>query len=104
MRIEAAISAITPTKLSTNIAPYPTIACDSRSIILGVVPEATSEWNPEIAPQAIVMKTKGKSGPGMIGPPPAMKPVTRGISIVGAITITPTPSRATTLTFMKLER
>ena len=50
------------------------------------------------------MKTKGKSGPGMIGPPPAMKPVTRGISIVGAITITPTPSRAITLTFMKLER
>ncbi len=31
--------------------------CRSRSIILGVVPEAISEWNPEIAPQAMVMNT-----------------------------------------------
>ena len=68
------------------------------------MPDATSEWNPEIAPQAMVMNTKGKIGPGMIGPPPAMKPVARGISIGGAITITPTPSSTTTLTFIKLER
>ena len=31
----------------------------SLLIILGVVPEAISEWKPEIAPQAIVMKTNG---------------------------------------------
>ena len=28
----------------------------------------TSAWKPEIAPQAMVMKTNGKSLPGMIGP------------------------------------
>ena len=44
----------------------------SLSTILGVVPEATSAWKPEIAPQAMVMKQNGKSGPGMIGPPPLM--------------------------------
>ena len=43
---------------------------DSLSIIFGVVPDAISAWNPEIAPHAIVMNTKGKTGPGMIGPPP----------------------------------
>ena len=32
----------------------------SRRSILGVVPEATSEWKPLIAPQAMVMKQKGK--------------------------------------------
>ena len=40
-------------------------------IIFGVVPDAISEWNPEIAPQAMVMNMNGKSWPGMIGPPPA---------------------------------
>ena len=40
--------------------PYPIIlASVSFESILGVVPEETSAWNPEIAPQAIVMKTKG---------------------------------------------
>jgi hypothetical protein len=37
---------------------------------LEVVPVETSAWNPEIAPHAIVMKTNGKSAPGMTGPPP----------------------------------
>jgi len=37
--------------------PYPIIrASVSRVIIFGVVPDATSEWNPEIAPHAMVMK------------------------------------------------
>ena len=36
----------------------------------GVVPDAMSEWNPEMAPQAIVMNKNGNSAPGMIGPPP----------------------------------
>ena len=47
---------------------------DSLSIIFGVVPEPISAWKPEIAPQAMVMKTNGNSGPGMIGPPPADEP------------------------------
>src|SRR3989441_1915447 len=46
-------------------------ASDSRAIILGVVPDATSEWNPEIAPHAIVMNAKGKSFPANTGPSPS---------------------------------
>ena len=61
----------------------------SLSIIFGVVPDAISAWKPEIAPQAIVMKTNGKSGPGMIGPPPAMYCVTAGICSAGFTRITP---------------
>ena len=49
----------------------------SLSIILGVVPEAISEWKPEMAPQAMVMKTKGKTLPGMIGPLPWTNSETR---------------------------
>ena len=42
---------------SASIAPTAiAFTCDSFMIILGVVPEETSEWNPETAPQAIVMK------------------------------------------------
>ena len=44
----------------------------SLLISFGVVPDATRAWNPEIAPQAIVTNRKGKSFPGMIGPPPSM--------------------------------
>ncbi len=43
-RVHAAIIAITPTNDSISIAPYPMKrASRSRAIILGVVPEATSE-------------------------------------------------------------
>ena len=69
---QAAISAMTPTKPSDQhraVADRPDVAT-RLSIIFGVVPEAISAWKPEIAPQAIVMKTNGKSGPGTIGPPP----------------------------------
>ncbi len=52
---------------------------DSLSIILGVVPDPIRPWKPEMAPQAIVMNTKGKSGPGMMGPPPATNFVNAGI-------------------------
>ena len=38
--------------------------------IFGVVPDETSEWKPEIAPQAMVTNRKGKSLPLMMGPPP----------------------------------
>ena len=36
-------------------------------------------WKPESAPQAIVMKMNGMTGPPTIGPPPWMKSVKAGI-------------------------
>jgi len=33
----------------------------SRRIIFGVVPEEIREWNPLIAPQAIVIEAKGEN-------------------------------------------
>ena len=44
--------------------------CDSRDSSLGVVPEETSEWKPEMAAQAMVMKQNGKTGPANTGPVP----------------------------------
>src|SRR5664279_4371343 len=68
----AAIIAMIATKLSISIDPYPTgKACDSLPIIFGVVPEEISEWNPEMAPQAMVMKQNGKILPAKIGPVPS---------------------------------
>ena len=37
---------------------------DSLSIIFGVVPDAISAWNPEIAPHAMVMNANGNERPG----------------------------------------
>jgi hypothetical protein len=53
----------------------------SRSLAssFGVVPEAISEWKPEIAPHAIVMNTNGKTLPPKIGPVPSMNCVSAGI-------------------------
>ena len=45
-------------------------------------------WNPDIAPQAIVMNTNGKAGPGMTGPPPR-NCENAGISSVGLTMMTP---------------
>ena len=42
----------------------------SLSTIFDVVPVEISAWKPEMAPQAIVMKTNGNIGPGKMGPPP----------------------------------
>src|SRR5215211_310881 len=70
-RAVAAMMAITATKDSMSMAPYPIMrTCDSFWMSLGVVPEATSEWNPERAPQAMVMNTNGKSAPAKTGPWP----------------------------------
>ncbi len=55
----------------------------SISIILGVVPELMRAWKPEMAPQAMVMKTNGHTGPGMMGPPPATNGVVIGMLTVG---------------------
>ena len=77
---------------------------DSLSIIFGVVPDAISAWNPEIAPQAMVMKTKGKSGPGMIGPPPPTNCENAGILSSGLTMMTPTISRKIVPSFMNVLR
>ena len=76
----------------------------SLSIIFGVVPDAISEWNPETAPQAIVMQTKGNTGPAKTRPVPSMKRVSAGICSVGWITITATASAATVPNFRKVLR
>ena len=67
----AAIRAVTPTKPSMSIAPYPMDrTCDSLSTIFGVVPDDTSEWNPLTAPHMTQMNTNGNSPPPLnVGPP-----------------------------------
>ena len=77
----------------------------SLATILGVVPEAISEWKPERAPQAIVMNTNGNSLPANTGPVPSIaKSVTAWFSSVGAATSRPTASSTITPTFMNVER
>src|SRR2546428_14149569 len=69
---------MTPTNDSISMPPYPmNRASDPRANILGVGPDATSEWNPEIAPQAIVMNANGNSFPANTGPSPS---VANGVS------------------------
>jgi hypothetical protein len=87
----AATMAITPTKDSRSIAPYPMKrAWLSRRIIFGVVPEEINEWKPLIAPQAMVIKQKGKIFPAKTGPVPSMKRVSGGIKICGRTKRMPT--------------
>ncbi len=76
----------------------------SLSTIFGVVPDAIRPWKPEIAPQAMVMNTNGKSGPGMIGPPPPAYCVTAGIWSVGLTMMTPITSSAIVPIFMNVLR
>ncbi len=93
--------ATTPTSPSQSIAPYPIIrVSDSLSIIFGVVPEPTSEWKPEIAPQAMVMNTNGKSLPGMMGPPPWTNWENAGAWMGGATTMVATTSAKMVPSFM----
>lgn len=44
------------------------LACPSFARSFGVVPDAMSEWNPESAPHAIVMKRNGNNDPANAGP------------------------------------
>ena len=84
---QAAVSAMIATKDSVSIPPKPiSRMCDSRSTIFGVVPDEMSEWNPDTAPQAIVMNRNGNSGPENTGPEPSMKRVVAGIASGGATT------------------
>src|SRR2546422_11700434 len=80
-------------------------ASGSRAIILGVVPEATSEWNPETAPQAIVMNANGNSLPANTGPSPAVaNGVSAGILSGGRMIRIARPSTSTVVIFRKVER
>ena len=76
----------------------------SRVSILGVVPEATRAWKPLIAPQAMVMKAKGKSLPAKTGPVPSMNRVIAGMLSGGSTSRIPSASRRMVPIFMKVER
>ena len=77
---------------------------DSRSASFGVVPDEINAWKPEIAPQAIVMKTKGNTGPAKTRPVPSTKRVTAGMCSSGATTMTASASTATVPSFMYVLR
>ena len=70
----------------------------------GVVPDAISEWKPEMAPHAMVMKQNGNTLPAKIGPVPSTKRVTAGRWISGRITMIPMASAATVPSFTNVER
>jgi hypothetical protein len=76
----------------------------SLSTIFGVVPVEISEWNPDTAPHAIVMKTNGYSGPGMTGPPPFTNCEKAGACSVGFTMITPRARNAIVPIFMNVLR
>src|SRR5262245_11429991 len=77
---------------------------DSLSTIFDVVPDATIAWNPEMAPQAMVMNRKGKSEPEKIGPPPPVYSDTGGSSSFGLRFITPMTRNPMTPIFMNVLR
>ena len=76
----------------------------SRVSILGVVPEAISEWKPEIAPQATVMKANGKTLPPNSGPVPSTNWVSGGIRVGGCSAMIPTASSAMVPSLMNADR
>src|ERR1051326_6966627 len=76
----------------------------SHSTIFEVVPVETSAWNPEMAPQAMVMKTNGNRGPGITGPPPPMYWEKAGACSFGLRIITPTTRNAIVPIFMNVLR
>ena len=67
-------------------------------------PDATSAWKPEIAPQAMVMNTNGKSVPPKMGPVPSMNWVSAGIFTSGRRITIAIASRNTVPSFMKVDR
>ena len=71
---------------------------------MGVVPEAMSEWKPEMAPQAMVMKQKGNTLPAKMGPVPSTKRVTAGRWISGRIATMPAANAATVPSLTNVER
>ena len=104
--MQAAIIAMIPTNDSMIMPPYPIMrASVSRVIIFGVVPDATSEWKPEMAPHAIVMNANGNSLPANTGPSPAVaKGVSAGMRSGGRMIRIATPSTRTVVIFRNVER
>ena len=78
---------------------------DSFWIILGLVPEETVACMPDRAPQAIVMKRKGKSLPAKTGPAVLeANSVTAAIWTTGRTMRMPAASTMMVPTFMKVDR
>ena len=93
------------TNPSSSIAPKPIARIsDSRLIIFGVVPEATSAWNPLTAPHAMVMNRNGKIAPGSTGPSPPGKWFTAFICSGGATMRIPAASSPIVPIFMYVLR
>jgi hypothetical protein len=85
--------------------PKPTMRASlSRISIFGVVPLAISAWNPETAPQAMVMNANGKSVPAKTGPVPSTNCVTAGIFSGGISRMMATPSTTIVPIFMNADR
>ncbi|MNC40777.1 hypothetical protein D3C75_895100 [compost metagenome] len=76
----------------------------SLSISLGVVPDETKAWKPEIAPQAMVINKNGNMDPANTGPVPSTKCVTAGIFNIGIATIIPTAKPAITPIFKNVDK
>ena len=52
---------------SVTMPPYPiNFPEDSSGNCFAVVPPATIEWKPEMAPQAIITKSMGQNGPPLL--------------------------------------
>jgi hypothetical protein len=69
------------------------------------VPEEISEWKPDSAPQAIVMKANGKSAPAKTGPAPVRaNSVSGAFWSRGSTTRMPTASRTIVPIFMNVDR
>ena len=101
----APIMAMIATNDSISIPPYPMSAIwRSFSIILGVVPDAMSECQPETAPQAMVMNRNGNTLPAHTGPLPSMNLVTAGICRSGRTMMMPIAKSAMVPTLRKVER
>src|SRR5205085_2239514 len=66
----------------------------SRSIIFGVVPDATSAWKPDTEPHMMQMNRNGKMSPGNVGPPCRKVWLTVGHCNFGLARNTPSTNRA----------
>ena len=71
---------------------------------LGVVPEEISAWKPEIAPQAMVMNTKGNNLPPKIGPVPSTNWVKAGIFTSGESNKMAIASKKIVPSFIKVDK
>ncbi len=68
------------------------------------MPLAMRVWKPLMAPQAMVMKQKGKTLPGTTGPVPSVNWVRAGICKIGQHEKTPSARAKMVPSFMKVLR